>query len=77
MTPARAKASGVQLRGRHPVDRDRPRRRAQPTVHDLEQRALSGTVGPEQREHAAAGDLQVHAVQHLNAPVGRVDAVDA
>jgi hypothetical protein len=32
-------------------------------LEDLDQRRLAGAVGPEQREHLAARDGQVHAVE--------------
>ena len=67
---------GGPVRRRHPVDGDRARGRAQAAVHDLQQGALAGAVRPEEREHAAAGDAEIDAVEHLNAPVGRVDALD-
>ncbi len=35
-------------------------------AHQVEQRGLARARGPHQREEIALGDLQVHALQHVN-----------
>ena len=44
---------------------------------DLDERGLAGAVRAEQREHLAAADLEVDAVERLHAVVGLAQAADA
>ncbi len=67
---------GCPARWRQAVDGDRAGGRVEAATDHLEQRALPRPVGPEEREDGAAGDGEVHAVEHLDAPVGGVDVLD-
>ena len=50
-----------------PADCHRARRRGDDAADDVDQRGLAGAVRPEQREDLAAADLQVDALQRLEA----------
>ena len=63
--PARARAATSM-----PATRALPRVGARQRGEDLHGGRLAGAVGPEQREHAAGGDLERQAVERRDVPVG-------
>ena len=59
-----------QARARLSVDADLPRVRRVDAGHDLDERALSGAVLPDQAVHLARGDRKIDPLQRMNAAEG-------
>ncbi len=74
--PTRARHCGVASAGSTPEHADLAGVAAAVALQDLHRRGLAGAVGPEQREHLAAGDLEVHAVDRRTLAVALQQAAD-